>query len=299
MIIEKNIKDITIEKINIKKKNIPQSTNKSLPLLYNTSLYIGSKGTGKTYKLCELLRLYENSKIKDDEIEYIMRTIVIAPTINSGANEVYKSVKSIDYENDVHLEYSDELLLSILDDIKQKDDEFNEYINYKKIFNKFKKNKNIKKLNDDELVILEEYEYMEPEEIFGDIKPKVNFLIFDDLIGSGLFNKKAKSLISNLTIKHRHLKTNLIFTTQSFKAIPPIIRTNIDIYAIFKSSSYNEILNKIYEDISGFIKQNDFIEAYEHATKEKNDALIIINNSMGSSATKLFRNWDKELLISH
>ena len=300
MIIEKNIKDITIEKIEIKKKKNVMSTNKSLPLLFNTSLYIGSKGTGKTYKLCELLRLYENSKIIDnDGIKYEMRTIVIAPTINSGANEVYKSVKSINFDNDVHLEYSDELLLSILDDIKQKDDEFNEYINYKKIFNKFKKNKNIKKLNDDELVILEEYEYMEPEEIFGDIKPKVNFIIFDDLIGSGAFNKKAKSLINNLTIRHRHLKTNLIFTTQSFKSIPSIIRTNIDIYAIFKSSSYNEILNKIYEDISGFIKKDDFIEAYEWATKEKNDALIIINNSMSSSGTKLFRNWDKELLITH
>jgi hypothetical protein len=299
MITERNIKDINIEKINIKKKNVPQSTNKSLPLLFNTSLYIGSKGTGKSYKLCELLRLYEQSKIKDDDgIEYHMRTILICPTAASGANEIYKTVKSIDFDNDVHLEYSDELLLSILDDIKQKDDEFNEYINYKKIFNKFKKNKNIKKLNDDELVILEEYEYSEPEEIFNNIKPKVNFLIFDDLIGSGAFSKKAKSLISNLTIKHRHLKTNLIFTTQSFKAIPTVIRTNIDIYAIFKSSSYDQILNKIYDDISGFIKKDDFIEAYEWATKEKNDALIIINNSMSSSGTKLFRNWDKELLIN-
>ena len=78
MITERNIKDINIEKINIKKKNVPQSTNKSLPLLFNTSLYIGSKGTGKSYKLCELLRLYEQSKIKDDDgIEYHMRTILI------------------------------------------------------------------------------------------------------------------------------------------------------------------------------------------------------------------------------
>jgi hypothetical protein len=184
---------------------------------------------------------------------------------------------------------------SILEDIKTKQDEYDEYIKYKKVYNKFRKTRNMKLLNDDELILLEEYEFMPPD----DIKPKVNFIIFDDLIGSGLFNKKAKSLVNNLVIKHRHLKTNLIFTTQSFKAIPPIIRTNIDIYAVFKSSSYNEILNKIYDDISGFIKKDDFIEAYEYATKDKHDALIIINNSMGNSGTRIFKNWNKELIISH
>ena len=298
MITERNIKDINIEKINIKKKNVPQSTNKSLPLLFNTSLYIGSKGTGKTYKLCELLRLYENSKIKDDDgIEYDMRTILICPTASSGANEVYKILKSLD-ENDIHLEYSDELLLSILDDIKQKQQHYDEYINYKKIFNKFKKNKNIKKLNDDELVILEEYEYMEPDEIFDNIKPKVTWIIFDDLIGSGAFSKKAKSLVNNLVIKHRHLKTNLIFTTQSFKSIPPIIRTNTDIYAIFKSSSYDQILNKIYDDISGYVKKDDFIQLYEYATDEKNNCLTIISNSMDKKGVRFYKNYDKELLIN-
>ena len=298
MISEKKVTGIDNKLILVKKKNVPQSTNQSLPLMFNTQLYIGSKGTGKTYKLVQLLKLYEDSKIKDnDGIEYEIRTIVIAPTINSGANEVYKSLKSIDFENDVHLEYNDELLLKILDDIKKKDDEFNEYINYKKLFNKFKKIKNIKKLNDDELQILEQNEFMDPDEVFAEVKPKVIFLILDDLVGSGAFSKKSKSVLSNLVIKHRHLKTNLIFTTQSFKSIPSIIRTNIDIYAIFKSSSYDQILNKIYNDISGFVKKEDFIQLYEYATKEKNDCLTIINNSMAKSGTLFYKNWDTQLLI--
>jgi hypothetical protein len=299
MITEKKVSGINNMPILIKKKNVPQSTNQSLPLMFNTQLYIGSKGTGKTYKLVQLLKLYEDSKIKDnDGIEYEIRTIVIAPTINSGANEVYKSLKSIDFENDVHLEYNDELLLKILDDIKKKDDEFNEYINYKKLFNKFKKIKNIKKLNDDELEILEQNEFMDPDDVFAEVKPKVIFLILDDLVGSGAFSKKSKSVLSNLVIKHRHLKSNLIFTTQSFKAIPSIIRTNIDIYAIFKSSSYDQTLNKIYDDISGFVKKDDFIQLYEYATKQKNDCLTIINNSMAKSGTLFYKNWDTELFIN-
>jgi|688.fasta_scaffold212258_2 hypothetical protein len=300
MIIEKQVSNIDDTPIVVKKKNVPQSSNKSLPILFNTSLYIGSKGTGKTYKLCELLRMYENSKIKDDDgIEYEMRTILICPTASSGANEVYKILKSLDQEEDIHLEYTDELLSSILDDVKAKAELYDEFILYKKVYDKFLKYKNIDRLTYEELDMLEEKDYMTPEEVFGDMKPNVNWIIFDDLIGSGAFNKKAKSLINNLVIKHRHLRCNLVFTTQSFKALPSVIRTNIDIYCIFKSSSYNEILNKIFEDISGFVKYDDFLEAYEHSTQEKHNCLTIINNSMGGSGTRIFKNWATELIVKN
>ena len=113
----------------------------------------------------------------------------------------------------------------------------------------------------------------------------------------GALNKKAKSVLSNLIIEDRHLKTNLIFTTQSFKQIPPVIRTNIDIYCIFKSSSYNEVLNKIFEDINGFVRLEEFIELYEYATDEKNDCLTIVNNSMDKRGVRFFKNWNIELFL--
>jgi hypothetical protein len=298
MITEKVISNLISKPINVKKKNVPQSTNTSLPLMFNTQLYIGSKGTGKSYKLTQLLQLYEQSKIKDnDGVEYDIRTVLICPTAQSGANEVFKTLKSLDPE-DIHLEYTDELLQGILDDIKLKQEEYDGYILYKKLYQKFIKAKTLNNFTIEELNELEEHDYMSPDEVYGILKPKVNYIIFDDLIGMGAFNKKAKSLISNLVIKHRHLRTNLIFTTQSFKAIPPVIRTNIDIYCIFKSSSYNEIINKIHEDISGYIKLDDFIEIYEYGTIERNDCLTIINNSMQGSGTRFYKNWNVELFIS-
>jgi hypothetical protein len=294
MIIEKTVENINNNPINIKKKNVPQSTNKSLPSLFNTSLYVGSKGTGKSYKLTQLLKLYEQSKIKDEDgVEYEMRIILICPTASSGANEVYKILNSLDQENDVHLDYSDELIAEILDDIKNKHTEYDEIIKYKKAYDKFNKIKEVEKLTDEELELLESRDFIKPD----NIKPKVTWIIFDDLVGLGVFNKKAKSIISNLTIKHRHLKTNLIFTTQSYRQLPPVIRSNIDIYCIFKSNSYNEILNKIFEDISGVITMNDFIELYEHATDEKNDCLTIINNSMDKRGIRFYKNYNIELFI--
>lgn len=294
MIVEKAIPNIIDHKIIINKKPIPQSSNKSLPILYNTQLYTGSKGRGKSYSLVSLLNLYENSKISDGIFDYQTRIILFAPTAYSSANSIYQTLKTLD-KKDIHLEYSDELLQQVLDDIKAKSDDFQEYLNYKTIYDKFKKNK--KKIKNDDLSILEAYDFQTAEDIFGDIKPQVNFIIFDDLIGTGSFNRKSKNLITNLTIKHRHLKTNLIFTTQGYSQIPPIIRNNIDIYVIFKSASYKEVLDKIYKELSGYLTYDDFKEAYEYATKENHDALIIINNSMDKGGLELRRNWNHKLDI--
>ena len=297
MIIEKSVKGIDNKAIIVKKKDVPQSTNKALPNLFNTQLYIGSKGTGKTYKLVQLLKMYEKLPIKDKTgQEYEMRTIAICPTAYSGANEIYKTLTSLKQE-DIHLEYTDELFISILDDIKAKIDEFDEYLIYKELYKKFLKIKSLEQLTTEELEILEGNDYKSPDDVYQGIKPIITFIIFDDLIGMGAFNNKAKSVISNLTIKHRHLRVNLIFTTQSFKKIPPVIRTNIDIYVIVKSSSYNEILNKIYEDISGYLTLDNFIELYEYATEEKNDALIIVNNSLDKNGLAYYKNWDIQLFI--
>lgn len=296
-ILETKVKGIDNNPINVKKKPIPQSSNSSLPLLFNTQMYIGKKGAGKTYKLVKLLQAYEASKFKDSNgTEYKMRTIIISPTASSGANMVLNTLKSLD-ENDMYPIYSEETLKTILDDIKMKNDEYEDYINYKKVYDKFLRIKKIDKMDMLELQILEEHDFMKPEDCYGEIHPYVNFLLLDDLVGTGAYNRKTSSSLNNLVIKHRHMKINLIFTTQSYKAIPPIVRTNIDIYAVFKTGSEVE-LKKIYEDMSGYIKYEQFINLYEHGTANKNDALIIINNSMSASGTKYYKNWDIELTIT-
>lgn len=297
-IIEKDVPNIDNKPINVKKKDIPQSTNKSLPLLYHTQLYIGKKGVGKTYKMIKILQAYEKSKIKDNSgNEYKMRIIVISPTAKSGANVVYETLQSLNDE-DIHFEYSDELLLDILDDIKNKKDEYDEYLEYKRIYDKFIKIKKIERLGWEDIEILELHDFQSPKEVYGEIYPYITWILFDDLVGTGSFTKKMKSAINNLTIKHRHLQTNLIFTTQSYKQLPRIIRNNIDIYVVFKTGSELE-LNGIYEDVSGYIKYEEFVKLYDYATEERNDALIIINNSMDKRGTLYYKNWDKELVFSN
>ncbi len=44
----------------------------------------------------------------------------------------------------------------------------------------------------------------------------------------------AVSADNNLCIKHRHLQCNLLCTIQYIKAIPPVLRRNLDIFVIFE-----------------------------------------------------------------
>ena len=95
----------------------------------------------------------------------------------------------------------------------------------------------------DELLILSKYDFTEPEHIK---KPKykyppVVFLILDDMIGTNDCFKRGNCLIANITVRHRHLGINLIFTTQNPRSINSIVRNNIDIFAIYKFSNIKMI----------------------------------------------------------
>ncbi len=65
------------------------------------------------------------NKIMKDGIEYKLRTHLISPTIQ--ANEIFQSLSSLDMKKDGHDDYSDTLLLSIIDDIKAERKEYEKY----------------------------------------------------------------------------------------------------------------------------------------------------------------------------
>ena len=76
------------------KKPPPRSINENLPPCYFTSIFIGSKGSGKTYSLIKLLKNYEKYPIYDNEGHKLeMRVIVFCPTVMSVANPIYDTLK--------------------------------------------------------------------------------------------------------------------------------------------------------------------------------------------------------------
>jgi len=302
MITEIKLNSLDNKPIQVNKKPVPQSINKSLPPLFFNGIWIGSKGTGKTYSIVKLIKNYEKYPIYDDKNNKLdMRVILFCPTYHSTANPIFQTLQYLD-ENDVVLDYSDDKLLDKLDEIEYEYQQIEEYSKYVKAYKKFEKYEDTNKLEYDELLLLHRFDFMHPDEIPNKPKykhPRVNFLIFDDLVGTKAFKIRSDSQLNNFVIKHRHLRCNLLFTTQYPRAIPPVIRNNVDIWVLFKSASKERVLDQIYPEISSLISEENFEQLYLHSTKDNHDSLVIINHNLMDKRFSFRRNWDIVLMIQN
>jgi hypothetical protein len=188
-----------------------------------------------------------------------MRVIVFCPTIHSSANPIYESLKYLN-EDDIILDYSDDKLLDKLHEIEEEKRFIEEYNQYLIVWKKYMKiDEDMSLLTPDELLILSKFDFTDPEYMRKpEFKhPRINFLVFDDLVGDPHAFKKSHSALNNLCIKRRHLQCNMVFTTQYIKAIPPVIRHNLDIWVIFKFANAASVVEQIYSEISGLLEEDD------------------------------------------
>jgi hypothetical protein len=299
MIQEISIAGLNNDPIKVKKPNIPQSNNKDLPRFFFNMLLVAQKHSGKTFLLAKLIKNYQKTKILDDEGNiHKVRVILFAPTAFSESNKIFETLNV--EPNDIHVNYSDDQLLNVLDEIKQENEEIKEYKKKLELYEKFKRVKNIHELSDDEVLELHMFKFNKHHIE----KPKheherVNFLIFDDIIGTnnGAF-RKSGSALQNLIIKNRHHFTNVILTTQYIKSINPIIRENIDIWVLYKSQNKKSLIDKIYELVSGVVSEEHFIELFEHATEKPYSAFVIDNHKETPKENKFKINWNTIIRIN-
>jgi len=262
------------------------------PKLYFLLLALGSRGSGKTYKICELIKMYENFGLYLKGKKVDIRTILVSPTYH--ANPVYTSLKSLD-KSDIYEHYSDDILDSILNDIKQEKLNTDEYKIKKKIWNKFLKVKHIDELDHHELIELEMMGYHPPK------PPKypnsvVNFCLFDDCVGSSMLKSCGPSKFTKFCIANRHVNCNVIIMAQGIKNIPRVIRSNTSVFVIFKFASAKVITDDLWTEISNTTSLEDFEKLFEFATRNDHDALVI--DLTQPKPDRFKRNFDSILKIS-
>jgi len=292
MITTKQIKEIKKYHIKVHKKAEPRCVNEALPSFFFNSLFIGITGSGKSYSLVSLLKLYERYGVIDEEgFKCEMRYILISPTSKSDANSVF-SLLNIE-EDDIIEEFNYETLenkVSELIEEKKMIDEWNLFI---KALKKFKKHEDIDEMTDEELEVLEKYGFEDEGRILKRKATKIYFLICDDMISTGLFSRSSKNKFNNLVILCRHHSINIMMTCQHLRSVPPLIRSNCKLYVIFKANNFKKILEGVYEEVSGLLTIEDFEAMYLEATKEMNNHLTIINDKKMLDKYKYRINYDK------
>ncbi len=156
-------------------------------------------------------------------------------------------------------------------------DHSKDYKLYKDACNNFVKCKSIDDLSDDELKILYSYDFM-PFKEFSKPKYPDDFLIhwiIDDMLGTNIF-QNGRSTFTNLCIRNRHIiPGNIVIAIQSIMNVPKTIRLNANLLALFKFADSETVLQDVYPLFSAFVKEEQFKELYEYATKEPFDALVI------------------------
>ena len=281
------------------KLNYPECRCGNCPLFYFNLLSVASRGSGKTYNICKLITHYEQNKLIDnDGLEHPLRTILISPTID--ANPIFKQLNSLD-ENDIYDKYSDDLLQSIVDDIKknkQETDAYNKYVNaYNKVIHLSDKYLKIYlDKHKDIYEILSEYDFQDPDEIS---QPKykvspVNIIVLDDLLATGAFTNKKLSTLTNNLIKNRHNGISFAILAQSVKSIPKNIRLNCNVFFIGKFASKKVVLEDLYEEVSNVLTIEQFEELYDKATEDQYGALTI---DCSHKHKRFLKGLDAELII--
>lgn len=93
-------------------------------------------------------------------------------------------------------------------------------------------------------------------------------LIFDDMVGSSLFNSRRENRFKSLNTNHRHHSASLIMVSQGYKEIPKTPRTGFTGLILFEIPSEGE-LNAIYEEHPVGYKRDDWDKVYKACTEDE------------------------------
>lgn len=297
MIKIKPIKDLKKYSIRIHKKPEPRSHNPALPSLFFNGIFIGMTGSGKSYSLITMLKMYEREGIYDeDDMKCEIRYILVSPTSKSDANAVFQLLKI--EEDDLIDNFSFEALENKVNELIEEKQSITDWNLYIKAIKKMRKHEDIESMTEEELELLDKYGMEDDGANLRRKQTKIYFLIFDDMISTPLFSRSSKNKLNNLIILCRHHSICCLLTAQHLKSVPPLIRSNCKVYCVFKSNNFKKVLENIYEEVSGLISPDEFENMYMKSTEEAHDHLTIIIDNKMPKQYRFRKNWNDYFIIN-
>jgi hypothetical protein len=122
-------------------------------------------------------------------------------------------------------------------------------------------------------------------------KTQNNLIVLDDLVNE---SAKAQRPIADYFIRARKKNASIIYISQSFYAVPKLIRDNIS-YLIIKQVSSMKNLTMICRECSLGIDKKQLKKIYDDATQSKQDFLLI--DLEGEKDERFRKNLDEIFVI--
>ncbi len=251
----------------------PPHGERLMPVHEFTMGLIAPKGSGKTTTIVNLLEIYRG---------YFHKIFIFSPTIKSDSKWDYVKTLKLMIENKPLKKWLTEMA-NVVDDSApvhplpakiefQKlldDEQFSEEIPDDCFFHEYD-DQSLKKLMDNQKKCVDLLKDN------GKLKTLANrvLVIFDDQVGSPLFNGKRLSYFVGLNTKHRHHSASFIMVSQGYKEIPKTIRTNWTCLLVYKIGNMKELF-VIYEEFTMGLTWEEWLDVYNTATAEKFSFLFL------------------------
>jgi hypothetical protein len=272
-------------------------------------LCVGKRGAGKTTIIFNYLRMLKQANKAD-------RIFCISPTVHS--NEALLNALDID-PSDCFDPEDKQVIPKLLAEIDKERDDYSEYLHKMKRYKEIKKvvdATNVPVMSIDPGCLLEFADELgqlvPPKSKYGH-RPMLHCFI-DDAQSTPLFRDRK---FMNALIRHRHLGSfklnksikehhgalglSCYIAVQNLKAssggCPRSVRNNATQLAIVGKSKDTEELDDIYSSVGGEIDYDDFMDAYEYATAEPYNSLVIDLHPKSSHPSRFRKNINEYIVL--
>lgn len=255
----------------------PVPYQKHIQSPYYIAIFLGSRGSGKSYGLVRMLLNQEKSGFYDpitkDKVK--IRHILFSPTAQS--NPIFTALKYLD-EDDIINDYTDEKLIEIIEEVKEHNKKVKEYRAYVEAYKRYEKmsEAELRRCTDwDFLGLLMAYDYQDYREMEKPDQTVVNIILDDCLANREAFSAKKANTLTRAVINGRHIGINILIASQHIGAIPLIIRQQVEIWMIFKCKNEKVLMENIYPEISSLYTPEEFLTYYNYVISgSDHDALV-------------------------
>jgi len=248
------------------------TTDTYMPKMHQVCVAVGKRASGKSTAIINLIE-----RMKFDY------TIAVSPTMDSNKELMQRlNIEHVFEDTD-----DPSVIDKIKDIVKGEAEDLERYKEELKRYNKLMKDLKEGKYMDDDLLLQffsDEGHFQKPEHRWNGEKPRIA-VIFDDMLGSGIYSKPRK--LNGLSTYSRHVGSlkeggaigvSLFFLIQSFKCqtggLNKVIRNQCTSMCLFKTKDKQE-MKDVAESVSGEIDEELFNKVYDTAIREPYDFLFI------------------------
>jgi hypothetical protein len=230
---------------------------------------ISPKGAGKTTFIINMLELYKG---------YFNEIIIFSPTLLNDDKWDYAKKLELREENKPLMKFlaslegdagENEMFPGLKQDAKTKKKKFDPKIPDKNFISVYTPSKLEEILDEQDGMIKFLKSHKQPKYLANRV-----CMMFDDLVGSELFDGGQKNTFSRFNTIHRHLSISCFMISQQFKAIPAVVRNQWTCLNMFRIGNEKELI-KIYEEFPMGLKYNEWVAVYQFCTEGKHDFMYI------------------------